>query len=236
MVRSKRMKRVEKENTIFKYLFLAIIVISIGYLSWKIYVYYCDYAVVKVDIAKIKDVIRIEHEENSSNVSDGYINLYIPGEFERNTNINVSWYDLNYVTLGERDAAIAFMEPDKTFEENIDADEKDLERLEKNNINNGYDLVKYYYENQNKTINIFTSTNKIKLYRMAMMNMSAIQTSDEVYLLEGDVEGILCVGTSSYHTVLYNDTYYYIVDFYNVDDQYFDLDKVIELLGRVSFN
>lgn len=228
-------RKSKKSQKTMKFIVIIIIVLLIAFIGWKSYVFLSDYVMIDTTTIKIKDVIKIDRVDNSCNVSDGYINLYIPEGFRKNESINVSWYDLNYVRIGERDASIAFMEPEKTFEENIAADEADLKRLERSNIKNGYDLIKYYYDNQNKSINILSSTNRIKLNRLASMHMEAIATSDEVYLLEGDLEGILCVGEKIYHAVLFYDDYYYIVDFYNENVDYFNYDKVLEYLSFITF-
>lgn len=220
---------------IMKYIVISVIVVLIAAVGWKFYVFFNDYVLFETSSIKIKDVIEIDRVDNSCNVSDGYINLYIPEGFRKNESRNVSWYDLSYSITGERDAAIAFMEPDKTFEENIVADEAALKRLERNNIENGYDLIRYYYDNQNKSINIFSSTNRIKMNRLASLHMEAIATSDEVYLIEGDLEGILCVGEKIYHAVLFYNDYYYIVDFYNENVEYFNYDKVVEYLSFITF-
>ena len=71
---------------------------------------------------------------------------------------------------------------------------------------------------------------------MSLTYLSSLVTSDDLYLLEGDVSGILCIGDKSFHSVLFEDDYAYVVDFYNDKNDYFDYDKVIEMISMIEFN
>ena len=233
---NKKNKRKKKIRNII----IFIVVLILVYFGFKIFIYFDERRI--YDLVEIKDVIKIEEIDNSCNVSDGNINLYIPLEFRLNkemkSNGMVSWYDLNYRGIGERDAAIAFIERDD-FKNDIgsfDNKKLDYKLLELNDIDNGYDLVEYYYDNYDKKVSIFSSINEIKLNRMSSAFMSSLVMGDEVYLLEGDIFGILCVGEKIYHSVLFDDQHIYVVDFYNDKTDFFDYDKVIEMISIIEFN
>lgn len=232
----KKLRRKKKIKNFLIFLFVLFLV----YFGLKIFIYFNEKR--DYDIPKYKDVIKIEEIDNSCNVSDGNIKLYIPSDFKLNqemkSNGNVSWYDLNYRGIGDRDATIAFIELNdfKNDIGSINSRKLDSEILKINKIDNGYDLIRNHYNNSNKTVSIFSSVNRIKLNRMALTYLSSLITSDEVYLLEGDVSGILCIGEKSYHSVLFEDDYAYVVDFHNDKSDYFDYDKVIEMISMIEFN
>lgn len=242
MVKSKKVdekKKARRRKKIKKFI-IFLVVLLVLFLLFKIFVYFSEKR--EFTPIKITDVIKIEEIDNSCNVSDGNINLYIPSEFKLNKDIKsngvVSWYDLNYRGIGDRDATIAFIALDD-FKNDIGSFNNrniDSKILELNDIDNGYDLIKYYYNNSDKTVNIFSTINSIKLNRMALTYLSSIITSNECYLLEGDVSGILCIGSKSYHSVLFEDDYVYVVDFHNDKIDYFDYDKVIEMISMIEFN
>ncbi len=242
MVKSKKVdekKKARRRKKIKKFI-IFLVVLLVLFLLFKIFVYFSEKR--EFSPIKITEVIKIEEIDNSCNVSDGNINLYIPSEFKLNKDIKsngvVSWYDLNYRGIGDRDATIAFIARDD-FKNDIGSFNNrniDYKILELNGINNGYDLIKYYYNNSDKTVNMFSTINSIKLNRMALTYLSSIITSNECYLLEGDVSGILCIGSKSYHSVLFEDDYVYVVDFHNDKIDYFDYDKVIEMISMIEFN
>lgn len=231
---SKKEKR--KKQSLFKFMIITIIILLICYIGYKFYIFTREKVI--FDKVVIKDIINIDNIDNSCNVSDGNISLYIPSEFKINENINVNWYDLNYIGIDQRDASMAFIKLE-SFKKDIGAirgNTSDGERLDKNNILTGYDLLKYYYNNQENDVNVFSSINKIKLNRMANYYINSVVISDEVYLLDGDIKGIMSVGEKNYHIVLYSDYYAYTVDFYNYGVSYFDYDKVIQYISMIRFN
>ena len=232
-------KKIRRRKRLKKFLIFLLVLILI-YFVLKVLIYFNEKR--DYDLPRFKNVIKIEEIDNSCNVSDGNINLYIPSEFKLNkdmkSNGNVSWYDLNYRGIGDRDATIAFIELGdfKNDIGSVNSRKLDSEILKINKIDNGYDLIKNYYKNLGKKVSVFSSVNRIKLNRMSLTYLSSLVTRDDLYLLEGDVSGILCIGDKSFHSVLFEDDYAYVVDFYNDKNDYFDYDKVIEMISMIEFN
>lgn len=235
-IRSKKEIKRRKRRIITVVVLLIVLICAV--FSYKCFVYFDETAKIEGKTVVIKDSIMIDNISNSCNVSDGYINLYIPAEFKKNDSINVSWYDLNYVGVDKRDAAIAFLEMDN-FQKNIGSIsdmESDAKVLERNDIKNGFDLIKYYYDRQEKSMSVLASSDSIKLNRMAIKYIGSMATSLDISLLEGDIEGILFEGDNVYHAVIYHGDVAYAVDFYNGEVEYFTYDKVIEFIRMIEFN
>lgn len=235
-IRTKKEEKRRKRRRITAIVLLILVVVSL--IGYKCYVYFDETSKIDDKTVNIKKSEKIEEISNSCNVSDGYINLYIPADFKKNDSINVSWYDLNYGGIDKRDAAIAFFEMDD-FKKSIgpigDSD-SDLKVLERNKIKTGFDLIKYYYDSQDKGISILSSNDDIKLNRMAIKYISSLATSLDMIILQGDVNGILFVNDDSYHAVVYYKDNAVTLDFYNGDVNYFDYDKVIEFISMIEFN
>lgn len=235
-IRSK--KEIKRRKRRIVTITVLLVVLISGIFSYKCFVYFDEMSKIEGKTVVIKDRIMIDNISNSCNVSDGYINLYIPAEFQKNDSINVSWYDLNYAGDDKRDAAIAFLEME-VFKKDIGSIsdmESDAKVLERNGIKNGFDLIKYYYDKQDKNINILATSDNIKLNRMAIKYIGSLATSLDISLLEGDIEGLLFKDENVYHTVIYHDEEAYTVDFYNGEVEYFTYEKVIEFIRMIEFN
>lgn len=235
-VRSKKEEKRRKRLMITSGILALLILVSL--IIYKGYVYLDEMSKIDDTTIIIKNNINIKEISNSCNVSDGYISLYIPAEFKKNTNSEASWYDLNYVDDDNRDAAIAFFEM-SDFKKSIGSVEEsdtDSKVLERNKIKNGFDLIKYYYDSQEKSISIFSSNDNIKLNRMAIKYIASLAKSTKITILTGDVEGILFKNDKSYHVVVYDKDNAAAVDFYNGNEEYFNDDNVIDFISMIEFN
>lgn len=235
-VRSKKEEKRRKRLMITSGILALLILVSL--IIYKGYVYLDEMSKIDDTTIIIKNNINIKEISNSCNVSDGYISLYIPAEFKKNTNSEASWYDLNYVDDDNRDAAIAFFEM-SDFKKSIGSVEEsdtDSKVLERNKIKNGFDLIKYYYDSQEKSISIFSSNDNIKLNRMAIKYIASLAKSTKITILTGDVEGILFKNDKSYHVVVYDKDNVMAVDFYNGNEEYFNDDNVIDFISMIEFN
>lgn len=235
-LRSKKERKRRKRIIVTTLLILGLLFSSL--IIYKCYIYFDEQGKIENTELSISKKVSVEAIGNSCNVSDGYIKLYIPSEFKKNNSINVSWYDLNYTGIDKRDAAISFLEVDD-FKKNIGSinDKKtDFKILERNNIKTGYDLIKYYYDNQEKKVTILTSQDKIKLNRMAIKYIGSLATSLDITLLDGDIKGVLFESEKMYHVVVYFSDYTYVVDFHNEMIDYFDYDMVLKYIRKIEFN
>lgn len=235
-VRSKKEEKRRKRRIIIACVLSLLVLVSL--IVYKGYVYFDEMSKIDDTTVIIKNNVNIKEISNSCNVSDGYISLYIPTEFKKNTNSEASWYDLNYIDDDNFDAAIAFFEM-SDFKKNIgsiEENDKDSKVLERNKIKNGFDLIKYYYDSQDKSISIFSSSDNIKINRMAIKYIDSLAKSSKITILTGDVEGLLFKNDKSYHVVVYDKDNAVTVDFYNGNKEYFNDDNVIDFISMIEFN
>ncbi len=192
---------------------------------------------------------KISTNKNLANIKYKDLNLYIPEEF---SNISKEQDMINYYLKNENvDNYTTFIRVSKSSF-CIEYDIKEDKRLqtmnykkvmEKNNIENEFDLVKYYINN--KGVNFLSSTNQIKVYflsRKCSQNIIGDNSSDYTFL-KGNVDGLLIKGKRITDFLIYNkndNSYYSIMIFRNTkNDNYYEvLNKEDEnmIINSVYFN
>lgn len=112
--------------------------------------------------------------------------------------------------------------------------------LEKNNINNTMDIIKYYEKHYNDKINIFTNSNKIKMnYIGKTYTLSSIGSYDNFYYLSGNINGYLIElfnnNKNSFWNLIYypNDESSFSILFYNNNEDYFNHDNVLKIIESI---
>lgn len=109
--------------------------------------------------------------------------------------------------------------------------EKDLlDILEKNNIENDYDLIKYISSQENKNNNIFTNSKEMKEnYFMYFVTYFHMIVGENITLIDGDYEGYILnmYDTKSINIIKDNKTYTFTLK--NASDSY-----IKELLNTIK--
>ena len=109
--------------------------------------------------------------------------------------------------------------------------------LDKYEINNTIDIMKYHQNHYDDELNIFTSINKIQMNYIARQYCEVVLPSyNKLYYLENDLEGYMTESMDSdhYQAVFNFDDRTYSISFFNQNGLYFDYDKVIEIISSIS--
>lgn len=109
--------------------------------------------------------------------------------------------------------------------------------IEKYDINDTVDLLKYHEKHYNDDINIFTSTKRMQMNYIARNYSEFMLPSySKFYYLEGSLRGYLIVSNGDYAKyqvyLIFGDNAY-SVTLFNRNNEYFDYDKMIEIISSI---
>lgn len=108
--------------------------------------------------------------------------------------------------------------------------------LEKYSIDDSVGLIKYYEKHYNDKLNVFSDSNLIKMnYIAKTYSENVLPSYSKFYYLENDLHGYLIESVSKNHyqaIFTFNDDTYSI-SFFNKNADYFDYEKVIEVLSSI---
>jgi len=176
---------------------------------------------------QIKDTINVKSSLLNDDKYISYNGLKIRNDFKdyellRNDDQSMVYENKNsnniLIISGLTDSIVEKIKNDDFLELN----EKDLLNiLEKNYIENDYDLIKYISNQKNKNNNFFTNINDMKenyfMYFITYLHMSV---GENVTLIEGDYEGYILnmYDIKAIHLIKDNKTYTFTLS--NVSDSY----------------
>ena len=105
------------------------------------------------------------------------------------------------------------------------------------NITNDYELQKYIVQNYNKEVNLFSSINEIKMNYIVKALANVTTIIGDMYQIDGDLKGFIYnVKDKIYEVHLFNNNEQYTLLFTNKDnEEYFNLEKVQEILTTISY-
>lgn len=260
----------KKRNQKIKNFIIFIIVLIVIYLLYKAFIayfYYKDYSHHEDNSFPYnKNIKTIQIDNNGKaniEVSHDELNIYIPDEFELITDKaksnfvtdNCEPYIKGLIDNNNFDAMILICNNRRAFDiGNMDyhginstlfpwMDVYSL--LEKYNIHDSIDLIKFYQNHYSFKQNIFTSSDDIKINYIARTYSNfTIPSYDSFYYLENDLRGYT-VETSKrdnhyfQDTVLtYKDGVYsensYGISFMNNKEEYFNHDNSMEIVSSIS--
>lgn len=194
------------------------------------------------------EIIEIESRDVDTNADYEDMSILVPSEFEFNEEATkesgASWYYKDYVGTNDWDAWVTFDKSNYTLGylveeyELISNASKYGEILDKYDVDDNEEIIEYYSKHYDDNINIFTPVSKIKMDHMVNTYVDlTLPSFEKIYKLEGDLDGYLLKSASSknFHIMLYEDEGYYAITFMNNKEDYFDYDKIIEILETVDF-
>ena len=110
---------------------------------------------------------------------------------------------------------------------------KDL--LNKYDIESEIDVIEYYLENREEKPGIFTSLSTLKMNYFARGYFSVVCVGDTLYMFDGDLDGYMYADDNFYHVVLEEDNDIYLLTFTNRDEEYFNLNNVLDIIRTINF-
>lgn len=181
------------------------------------------------------------------------INLYVPKEFELVTDKvsssfvmdNCDVYIKNPVNKSTFDSAILICERPYDNIGNLDYFNiiprgfpylNEYKVTEKYNVDNTLDLIKYYEKHYEDKLNIFTSSDEIKMKYLSGMYSSLLPSYSKFFYLEKDLKGYMTEsvgGRAHYQALLYFYDDVYSISFFNNNGDYFNYEKVLEILNSI---
>ena len=263
LIDKNKIKRKRTFKVILIFFFLIII-----YLSYKSYTYYYFVTRYSNDYQENTfpyndNITDIEIKENDK--ANIYINddlkIYIPDNYKLITDKKESHFVkddcdvfMNNLKAKEFDSAIIICNND--FDNIINFDHFGINNskipyldtystLKKNKINDVIDLLKYYEKHYKDKLNIFTSSNKLKMHYIArqyiLLNMP---TYDNFYYLNGDLRGYLLSSkrnndiSSHYQINFYykenNNIRSYSISLINNKKELIDDKEIINIISSIS--
>lgn len=200
--------------------------------------------------------LTIKKNNKANTLFDEKLPIYIPNDFKLVTDKTKSnlitddcdVYLKNSTTKEIFDAALLIC---NNYEDNINnLDKYEIRNslfpylninhlLEKYNIKDNLDLIKYYELHYADKYNIFTSSNKIKMKYIAKNYIQVSMPSyDKFYYLKNDLRGYLTKRKNNATAIIYmnNDTYDFIsysLSFYNNQENYFNDQNIIEIISSL---
>ena len=250
-------KRNKKIRNIFIILFILIII----YFMYKAFIiFYYDTRLVSEDNDKVfpnnKEIytLKIKSNDKANNAFNEYgkFNIYIPDDFELITDkakSNMVMDACNFYVKGHEsndkfDAGILICYETKDNIYNLDyfGIESTLfpyldvyKVLNKYNINNTIDLIKYYERNYLVKENIFTDSDYIKMNYIASKYVKTVLSEyDKFYYLDNDLEGYMIENDDFYYSTFYKGVDSYRVSFFNNKENYFEYDNVVEIISSIK--
>lgn len=248
---------------IVKKIAFAIVIILGIFLLYKIFItyfYYKNNSSFEDDdftFNKNIDTINISNNKKANIVTLNKINIFIPKEFKLLT-------DKNRSSLAQDDCEtfVKGLKDDDSFDAMIlVCDRNDYDNvtnldgygikntivpymnvgqlLDKNNIHDNIDLIRYYEKNCEFKQNIFTSSNDIKMNYIARQYVhTLIPSYDKFHYLENDIRGYSIENQRNdryFHQVVVNhDEKNYGISFRNGNEEYFNGDNSFEVINSIS--
>ena len=155
--------------------------------------------------------MNIKTDKSISNTKIGNMNIYIPKGFSNKNEIREDYTiyyleneDINNYTAEIIITSNSFCIHDDG-ERRLRKDFKEF--LEKNNLKNNMDLVKYYNDNMDD-YNFFTSKNKTELIYLAQRctrNTFVSEKAENNYILDGDIKGLETIESQRKVISVYNE-------------------------------
>ena len=257
----KRNKKIRR----FILLIVFLIIIYLLYKAFIAYLYYKDYMIHEDNSFPVNQNIETIKIKNNSlaNTSalDNNLNIYIPEGFELVTDRAKSHYVMN-----DCEPYVKGLEDQDNFDAMIlicyhTIDIGNMEQLgirstifpwldpysllEKYNIHDSVDMIKFYEEHYDFKQNLFTNSDDIKMnYIARTYTTMTLSSYDKFYYLDQDLRGYSFEykrgGTRYfqqtelvYNTALYGETKYG-VSFHNNKEEYFNHDNSFEIISSIS--
>lgn len=251
----------KKRNKKIKNIFIILFVLIFIYFLYKAFIiFYYDTRFVseenKEEFPNNKEIytLKINSNDKANNEFSEYgeFDIYIPDKFKLITDKAKSnlvldacnFYVKGYRSNDEFDAGILICYETKDNIYNLDYFGIDstlfpyldvYKVLNKYNINNTVDLIKYYEKNYNVNKNIFTDSDYIKMNYIASQYVKTVLPSyDKFYYLDNDLEGYLIENDDFYYLNFYLGNDSYKISFFNNKNNYFKYDNVIEIISSIK--
>ena len=259
----------KKRNKKIKKFIIFIIILLFIYLLYKIFItcfYYKDYMVHEDNSFPYnKNIKTVEIKDNdmaNTSALDDTLNIYIPEGFELVTDRAKSGY-----VVSNCEPYVKGLKDKNTFEamificnSSIPIDIGNMEHvginstvfpwmdvysiLEKYDIHDSVDMIKYYEKNYDYKQNIFTSSDRIKMNYIARNYVTfTIPSYDTFYYLDKDLRGYSIEydredkyfqqAHISYRSGIVGETVYG-VSFHNGTEKYFNHDNSFEIISSIS--
>ena len=179
------------------------------------------------------------------------INFYVPARFELITDKAESGLvmddcDFYAKDLKDKKFDSAILMCERNFDNiynlsyfGIDIDEfpylNSSKIVNKYDIDNTLELIKYYEKHYKNKLTIFNSDDEIKMKYIAGMYSNSLPSYNRFFYLENDLEGYMTesVDRNHYQAILYFRNNVYSISFFNSEDNYFDYNKVVEVLNSI---
>jgi hypothetical protein len=191
--------------------------------------------------------ISITTNKSDQNTQIENMHLFIPQEFEESNIFTANDENTkSYTIIGEDNesySSVIFVGFTKdaikyTTENNlnslIDFDYQKL--MEKNNVNNEIDLIKYYEKNIDNKHNIFWSKSHIEYdyFVKQYVGISMTIMKNSAYLTN-DLNGFITYNSGNYYVKIENDKDIYYLTIWSRDNS-FTYDNVIKILETITFD
>lgn len=113
---------------------------------------------------------------------------------------------------------------------------KDL--VEKFNIKNNIDLIKYIINHYEDSVNIFSSRDEIKMNYLIKTFTRAVIPVSKINIIDGDINGIMfTIIDNAYYEIhlIHNDKKYFFTFANGTNEEYFALADIKEFLSKIHF-
>jgi hypothetical protein len=234
-----------------KKVYISIGVIILLILIWGGYKAFLLYKYSTTDIAGMENLNNIEEiyittNKSKQNTTIENMNLYIPEKFEESTKISTSNENTkSFSIIGEdednytqtilvgvtKNAIESTIENNLSYFKNIDYEKL----MNKYNVTNEIDLIKYYEQNKDIKSNIFWSKSHIQFDCLVnqYIALTMTLTKNSAYLTN-DLNGFITYNSGNYYVkIANNDEIYYLT--ISSRDNSFTYDEVLNILESISF-
>ena len=193
----------------------------------------------------IKDEIKIESKDASNPKT------YLDMEYEelegftygesQSTKLNNSYYlykDDTQTVLAGYKVGSGYNYYDDIIKSSINDKETNVKLLEKVNVYNNFEVIKYLQKHYKDKVSIFSNTNDVKLHNLMNTYANKKIEEGEIRYLKGNLEGFIIINKTNtiFQVNIKNNDKYYYFDFFNsTDNEYFTLDKVISIISTIKF-
>lgn len=250
-MRNKRIRR-------FIFIVIMIVLIWVLYKCFILFYYGSRYVSenVKNTFPHNKEIYSLKIKNNglaNKKFNSNWLNVYIPKDFELTTDKaksglvmdNCDLYMKNLFDKDNYDSAILLC--NRYFDNSSNLDFYGIDSrvfpylepykiLEKYSIDDNVDLIKYYEKHYNDKLSIFSDSSLIKMnYIAKTYSENTLPSYSKFYYLENDLRGYLVMSVSKNHyqaIFMFGDNTYSI-SFFNGESNYFDYEKVIEILSSI---
>jgi hypothetical protein len=112
------------------------------------------------------------------------------------------------------------------------------ELVEKFNIKNNIDLIKYIINHYQDSVNIFSSRDEIEMYYLIKTFTNTIIPVSKISIIDGDIDGwMFIIKDNAYYEIhlLHNKEKYFFTFANGTNEEYFTLNDIKEFLNTVKF-